>query len=96
MKFEELSGLLAAAVQIGFMEAVKCYEPSKDMVRKNEVLGWLKMMNIDPKRFQALCKTGEIKPFRQGTGVNSPLYYSKKDIKQAFCLVDAINFCRTN
>lgn len=81
--FSELYSMVGDFVQVGFMEAVRAYEPAQDRIRGSEVRRWLKMMRVDVKRFNALVKSGEIKPFRTGTGKNSPLYYSKKEIKQA-------------
>lgn len=81
--FNEIYSLLTDYAQVGFMEAVKAYEPTQDRIRKSEVLGWLKMMRIDIKKFHALVAERKIKPFRIGASKNSPLYYSKKEIKQA-------------
>lgn len=47
LTFEELTGLLADFTQIGFMEAVKAYEPAQDNIRRSEVKKWLKMMLVD-------------------------------------------------
>lgn len=87
MDIQELNGIISDFVQVGFMEAVKAYEPSKDLIRKSEVKGWLKMMLIDERIFNNLEEKGIIKAVRKGTGKNSPLYYSKKEIKQAMSLV---------
>lgn len=70
------------------MEAVKSYEPAQDLIRLREVKKWLKMMRIDLKRFNVLVESGIIKPLRKGTSRNSPLYYSKKEIKQALSLAN--------
>lgn len=91
MNLNELNGVIADFVQIGFMEAVKAYEPSKDLVRKAEVKGWLKMMLIDEKAFRYLEDNGFIKAFRKGSGKNSPLFYSKKEIKQAISMAKINN-----
>lgn len=47
----ELNAVIADFVQVGFMEAVKDYEPAQDLVRASEVDGWLRMMKIDEKKF---------------------------------------------
>lgn len=83
LTFEELTGLLADFTQIGFMEAVKAYEPAQDNIRRSEVKKWLKMMLVDYSKFNALVNGGYIKPRRMGTGKNSPLCYSKKEIIEA-------------
>lgn len=79
----ELNAVIADFVQVGFMEAVKAYEPARDLVRASEIKDWLHMMQIDEARFNALRKKKLINTIRKGTGRNSPLYYSKKEIKQA-------------
>ena len=86
MDLQELKGIIADFVQVGFMEAVKSYEPSKDLLRKNEVKGWLKMMLISDMQVNYLEENGYIKAVRMGTGRNSPFCYSKKEIKQALSM----------
>lgn len=75
--------IMADAVQIGFMQAVKAYEPTSDTIRATEVKQWLKHMLIPWAKFSKLERAGLIKPFRKGNASNSPLYYSKTEIKQA-------------
>lgn len=87
---EELYGVIADYTQVGFMQAIKAYEPAQDRVRLSEVRKWLKINLVNEKRFDALCDKGLIKPFRIGTGKNSPLYYSKKDIKQAMATANVL------
>lgn len=96
MKIEEINSLIANFVQIGYMEAVKSYEPSKDIIRLGEVESWLRMMKMDLKRFDKLIKAGIIKPFRKGEARNSPWYYSKKEIKQAFSMSDVCSIIARN
>ena len=84
MNIQELNGIVADFVQVGWMQAVKMYEPPQDQVRLSEVKKWLRMACLDYKTFQRLVKSEVIRPFRKGKGKNSPLYYSKADIKQAF------------
>lgn len=85
----ELNAVIADFVQVGFMEAVRAYEPAQDLVRASEVEDWLRMMKIDEKKFKSLCRRGIIQTVRKGTGRNSPLYYSKKEIKQALSMARA-------
>ena len=84
----ELNAMIADFVQVGFMEAVKAYEPARDLVRASEVKGWLRMMRMEQKKFNTLCEQGVIRAVRKGTGRNSPLYYSKKEIKQAMSMAN--------
>lgn len=80
MTFEELAGLLADYTQIGFMEAVRAYEPARDNLRMAELKSWLKFMHVDNRKFKALVANGSIKAKRKGTSKNSPIYFSKKEI----------------
>lgn len=93
---QELNRIIADFVQVGFMQAVKAYEPSQDLVRKSEVKKWLKMMMISDVDFKRLLASDLVKPIRMGEGRNSPLYYSKKDIKQALSLMKVNNVIVNN
>lgn len=75
--------MMSDFTQIGFMEAIKAYEPTQDLIRAREVSSWLKIMRIDKKKFEALVKSGRIRPRTIGSAKNSPTYYSKKEIKSA-------------
>lgn len=86
IELQELNAMIADFVQVGYMQAVKAYEPSQDLIRLTEVKKWLKMMKIELKKFNALVSKGIIKPVRKGESRNSPLYYSKKEIKQAISM----------
>lgn len=83
MSFEELSGILADYVQIGYMTAIRAYDPAQDEIRLADVRKWLRMMRVDEKTFHRLESAGHIRPSRRGTGRNSPLYYSKTAIVEA-------------
>lgn len=83
MDIEELQSIMIDSYQVGYMEAVKAYEPAQDLIRLSEVKRWLKIMRIDLKKFNVLVHKEIIKPIRKGVSRNSPLYYSKKEIKQA-------------
>lgn len=83
MDISELHRILSRYTEIGFMEAVRAYEPASDQIRESELRKWLKMMHIEQKQFKNLLNKRLVKPFRKGTSANSPLYYSKKDIIQA-------------
>ena len=58
--------------------------------RKGEVKAWLRMVHVDADLFRKLVKRGKIRPVRRGEARNSPLYYSKKEIKQAVAAVNAM------
>lgn len=88
MNIEDLQSIMIDSFQVGYMEAVKAYEPAQDLIRLSEVKKWLKMMKIDLKRFNTLVRKEVIKPIRKGESRNSPLYYSKKEIKQALSMAN--------
>ena len=88
MNIEDLQSTMIDSYQVGYMEAIKSYEPSQDSIRLREVKKWLKMMKIDLKRFNILVQKDIIKPFRKGQGKNSPLYFSKTEIKQALSVAN--------
>lgn len=95
----ELNRIIADFVQVGYMQAVKVYDPPQDKVRKSEVKKWLRIANLDQRKFDRLVKAEIIKPFRTGEGRNSPFFYSKKEIKQAFSMAaigEMINNSRIN
>ena len=86
MNIEEIQSIMIDSYQVGYMEAVKAYEPAQDLIRLRDVKKWLRMMRIDWKRFNVLVNKELIKPIRKGESRNSPLYYSKAEIKQALSL----------
>lgn len=88
MNIEEIQSIMIDSYQVGYMEAIKAYEPAQDFIRLSEVKKWLKMMKIDLKRFNILVSKDVIKPIRKGESRNSPLYYSKTEIKQALSLAN--------
>lgn len=90
MKAEDFTDMIIGAYQVGFMEAVRAYEPEQDLVRASAVKAWLKMMHIDAKKFDAMVNKGMVHPKRKGTGKNSPIYYSKADIKKAILTAKAV------
>lgn len=89
--FEELCDLMSEYTKIGFMSAIKAYEPSQDIVRKAELKRWLKMMLVDEKKINYLIKSGQIKEHRMGNGTNSPIYYSKEEIMSAMTSAKVFN-----
>ena len=88
MDIGDIHSIMIDSYQVGYMEAVKAYEPAQDLIRLRDVKKWLKMMQIDLKRFNILVSRELIKPIRKGESKNSPLYYSKAEIKQALSLAN--------
>lgn len=77
MKPEDFSRMITDAYQVGFAEAVRMYEPVQDLIRAKDAKRWLRMMNASDKVLR------EVSPKRVGEAKNSPLYYSKAEIKKA-------------
>lgn len=94
--FSEIYGIMSEYMQAGFMEAVRAYEPVQDEVRKTEVRAWLRFMRIDVKAFRALEREGLVKAMRKSEGKNSPLYYSKAEIKKALAAAKLYKFATVN
>lgn len=80
----ELGGIIADFVRVGYNSAVADYDPSQDKLRLSEVKKWLKFRHVEYKTFQSLVDMGLIHTRRLGVAVNSPLYYSKAEIQKAF------------
>lgn len=83
MTIEELGAWMADFVQIGYMTAVKAYEPTSDELRMKDIEKWCKATFTDYNRLKKLIDGGVIAPHRKGECKNSPLYFSKAEIKQA-------------
>lgn len=83
LTIEELGGIIADFVRVGYNSAVNDYDPPQDKLRLSEVKKWIKFRKIEFKTFQELEKQGLIHA-RKGSSVNSPLYYSKTEIQKAF------------
>lgn len=83
MEILDIRTLMAEVWQVGYMEAVKSYEPVRDQIRKSDIADWLTLVKVDMKVFRKLEKCGLIKAHKLGNGKNSPLVYSKAEIKKA-------------
>lgn len=91
----EIGNIISDFVRVGYNAAVKDYDPPQDKLRQSEVKKWLKFRKIDFKTFQELEKQGLIHA-RKGDAVNSPLYYSKKEIQEAFATMRLNRLIITN
>lgn len=79
----EMCDIMSQYVELGFMQAVKAYEPTQDELRQSELKGWMKMNRVDARKMKAWIEQGLVRPYRKGEAQNSPLYYSKAEIKEA-------------
>ncbi len=95
LTMEELGGIIADFVRVGYNAAVADYDPPQDNLRLSEVKKWLKFRKVDFKTFQELEKQGLIHA-RKGAAVNSPLYYSKAEIQKAFATMRLNRLIITN
>lgn len=95
MDIIDIGGIIADFVRVGYNAAVKDYDPPQDNLRQSEVKKWLKFRNIDFKTFKELEKKGLIHA-RKGGAANSPLYYSKKEIQEAFATMRLNRLIITN
>lgn len=83
MTLVEVRRLIQDSVQIGVMQAIKTYEPTRDYIRAKELKDWLKLNNVDFGLFKKLETSGLISSKRVGEGRNSPIVYSKAEVKKA-------------
>lgn len=83
MTLSEVNRLIKESVQIGVMQAIKIYEPARDCIRASELRAWLSLNKIDYGLFRRLEEAGLVKKVKQGNGTNSPMVYSKAEVKQA-------------
>lgn len=83
MSIEEIGGIIADFVRVGYNTAVADYDPPQDKLRQSEVKKWLKFRHVELKDFQILEEKGLIHARRSGSAVNSPLVYSKAEIQKA-------------
>ena len=95
MDIIDIGGIIADFVRVGYNAAVKDYDPPQDRLRQSEGKKWLKFRKIDFKTFKELEKQGLIHA-RKGDAVNSPLYYSKKEIHEAFATMRLNRLIITN
>lgn len=51
IEIHEINSMIADCVQIGFMEAIRAYEPTSDLIRKKELKKWLKIACVPLERF---------------------------------------------
>lgn len=91
----EIGSIISDFVRVGYNAAVADYDPPQDQLRLSEVKKWLKFRKIDFKTFQELEKQGLIHA-RKGEAINSPLYYSKKEIQEAFATMRLNRLIITN
>lgn len=80
----ELGGIIADFVRVGYNSAVADYDPPQDKLRLSEVKKWLNFRHIDLISFQNLVDVGAVHARKYGDAPNSPLYYSKAEIQKAF------------
>lgn len=83
ISLNELGGIIADFVRVGYNSAVADYDPPQDRLRKSEVRKWLRHRHIEFKTFKDLEGKGLIHAQRIGMAVNSPLSYSKAEIQKA-------------
>lgn len=92
---EELGGIIADFVRVGYNSAVADYDPPQDRIRLSEVKKWLKFRHVEYKTFQTLVDKGLIHARHSGSAVNSPLVYSKAEIQKALATM-RVNRCFVN
>ena len=87
LTIEDLGGIIADFVRVGYNSAVADYDPPQDKLRLSEVKKWLKFRKIEFKTFQTLVDKGLIHARQSGSAANSPLVYSKAEIQKALAIM---------
>lgn len=82
MTLEQLAEYISTAFEMGALKAVKAYEPAADMIRTAELEAWCKATATDWRKVRVLMERGKIRARRMGTAKNSPLVYSKEEVKR--------------
>ena len=82
-----LQAMLTNAATLGALSAVQKLDPVKDQLKASEVRAWLGNDSKMSRKFDAMVRKGMIKGFKKGTSQNSPYYYSKFQIEEAFAAV---------
>ena len=91
MNFSDIQSIVADSVQLGYMYAIKSFEPVADMIKECELNAWCLSVGVGKKTVAKLIKNGALKKQRTGTARNSPFVYSKSEIKQAMLSLSLSN-----
>lgn len=91
MTFKDIKALIAESVQVGYMYAVKAYEPVADMIREKELKKWCALNGIDGKTVNRMIQKGIISKHRTGESKNSPVVFSKSEIKENILILSVSN-----
>lgn len=57
----QLKNIMADMVQVGYMKAIKVYEPTKDNISTRELVRWFKTLGVDPSYINKMESEGLIK-----------------------------------
>lgn len=79
----QLKEIISEMTEVGYMRAIRQYEPTEDEITQREVIRWFKILGIEPSMLTRMENEGIVKGKRKGMGKNSPKYYSKVGIKEA-------------
>jgi predicted transcriptional regulator len=82
MELTEVRRIIAEGVSLGYMMAVKAYDPAQDVLKRKDAETWIRSMGVKCK-LQVLIDKGMVTPIRKGKSRNSALYFSKEEIKKA-------------
>lgn len=94
MTFTDIKQLITESVQVGYMYAIKSYEPTADMIRERELKKWCALNGIDGKTVNRMIAKGIIRKHRTGESKNSPVVFSKSEIKENILILSVSNINR--
>jgi len=95
LDFYELKRLLQEAAELGAAANDKMREPTNDLIKQREAYRWLKSLGKEPILLEKMVNGGLIKKKRMGPAINSPICYSKLEIRSVLSseqLMSVINF----
>lgn len=91
IEIENLREIIIDCIEVGYMKAIKDYCVDEDLIRATQIDSWLAKNNISKKTFKTLLNEHSIVGIRKGTARNSPIYYSKEQVKAALLVEKNVN-----
>ena len=79
----QLQKMLNLAAELGAMNVLKQLEPANDYISKSELMQWMKSLKKKPSQIEKLIREGRIQGERKNKNFNSPMIFSKVNIKSS-------------
>ena len=82
ISLQELQGLIQQAVQLGIMSYKRENEPKQDVLSQRKAMQYVATLGYRPSILKTWEREGLIHGRRLGENDNSPIYYSRAEIKE--------------